>query len=60
MSHKAGHIIIQSKAANPTEPGITAAEIEIEFPVGMEIEERIKQVRHAMKVMDKLDHPDGD
>lgn len=57
MSHKAGHIIVQSLPSNDTDTLVGLTSVELNFPSGMEIEDRIKQVRHAMKVMDKLDHP---
>lgn len=63
MSHKSGHIIIESSPATGSDslvaPDVVGkTSVELNFPAGMDIEERIKQVRHAMRVIDKLDHPD--
>lgn len=64
MSHKSGHIIIQN-STQPTGDSaavdvVTSSTIELSFPAGMELDARIAAVRHAMKAMDKLDHPDED
>jgi hypothetical protein len=61
MSHKAGHIIITSVASPEqveTGDGMTT-QVSIDFPVGMEIDERIKKVKKAMLAIDKLEHPGG-
>lgn len=65
MSHKAGHIVIES-APPPTgllseQAGdvVTASSVELNFPSGMPIEDRIKHMRHVMLVLDKLEHPDA-
>jgi hypothetical protein len=60
VSHKSGHIIIQSSTSlDDATNVVSSSTVELDFPSGMSLDERIEKIRHVMRVMERLDHADA-
>lgn len=60
MSHKSGHIIIQRAPKGPSLDVVQSASVELEFPPGTSLEDKMKKIRQVERLLDKLDHDDED
>lgn len=60
MSHKSGHIIIESIAAPDSGETVQSSKVELQFAAGVPIDERMKKVRQACRLLEKLDHEDDE
>lgn len=59
MSHKSGTVIINRVAADSHDI-VQSAGVELAFPEGTSLDDRIKKVRQVERLLDKLDHDDED
>jgi len=55
MSHKSGTVIINRVAADGHDI-VQSASVELAFPEGTTLDDRIKKVRQVERLLDKLDH----
>lgn len=60
MSHKSGHIIIQSTAEPGSDDVVQESKVELQFAASVPLDERMKKVRQACKLLEKLDHDDDE
>jgi hypothetical protein len=56
VSHKSGHIIIERAPAGPSLDVVQSARVELQFPPGTTLEEKLKKIRRVEQLLDKLDH----
>lgn len=56
MSHKSGHVIIQRASEQVTSEVVQSVRVELQFPPGTSLEEKMKKIRQAERLLDKLEH----
>lgn len=60
MSHKRGHIIIESIAEPDSGDTVQSSKVELQFAAGVSLEDRMKKIRQASKLLEKLDHDEDE
>ena len=56
MSHKSGHVIINRVQGHDSLDVVKSASVELQFPPGTSLDEKMKKIRQVEKLLDKLEH----
>lgn len=59
MSHKSGNVIINRVAVTDSLDAVRSASVELQFPPGTSLEEKLQKIRRVEQLLDKLDHDDA-
>lgn len=60
MSHKSGHVVIKRVAAEFSSEVVHSTSVELQFPPGTSLDDKMKKIRQVERLLDKMEHDDED